>query len=368
MLKKNKKYILYKFIAKHFAKTLIAVSFVLFAITSILCVMKIGRAIDEPVPTLLLIEFCLRDIFTFMHLLLPTSVLIATLITFNNLSKSHELVIIRSIGISIWQMAKPIVIILIFLGFFNAMVISPFHAKLREDINKTSYEKKITSTNPFEFSQNSLWLKEKINDTNVFIKIAFVKKVKDELYGDKITLIKTDGNNNLIEKLEAETGILKDKHFTLKSIDLLTKDLEKKSLETYEYKTNFSIQKIETVAQSPFDISFWELPKFIMFFKGAGFAVKNHLSYFYILLFLPLSLVYMFFIGLLFSISSTRRQVFTTLKLFAGFITGFTFLFLEQMVHAIGITGSLNLLVSVIIVPIIVILFSVNMLLYNEDG
>ena len=330
--------------------------------------MKIGRSIDEPVPTLLLIEFCLRDIFTFMHLLLPTSVLIATLITFNNLSKSHELVIIRSIGVSIWQMSRPILIILILLGCVNAGVLSPFHSKLRSDINKTSYEKKITSTNPFEFSQNSLWLKEKINDFNIFIKIGFVKKVNDELHGNKITLVKTDSNNNLVEKLEAKTGILKDKHFTLKSVKYLNKDLEQKSIETYEYETTFNTQKIETVAQSPFDISFWDLPKFIMFFNKTGFAVKNHLSYFYILLFLPLTLIYMFLIGLLFSISSKRGQFFTTLKLFAGFITGFTFLFLEQMIHAVGITGSLNLLISVIIVPVIVILFSINLLLYNEDG
>ncbi len=368
MFKQNKKHILYKFIGLHFTKTLLAVAFVLFAITSILCVMKIGRKIDEPVPTLLLIEFCLRDIFTFMHLLLPASVLIATLITFNNLSKSHELVIIRSIGISIWQMSRPIVIILFCLGIFNAMVLSPLHSKLRQDINKTSYEKKITATNPFEFSQNSLWLKEKINDENIFVKIGFVKKVNNELHGDKITLVKTDSNNNLIEKIEAETGILKDKHFTLQSITSLNKNLEKKSVDKYEYETTFNTEKIETVAQSPFDISFWNLPKFIIFFNNSGFAVKNHLSYFYILLFLPLTLTYMFFIGLLFSISSNRNQVFTTLKLFTGFLVGFSLLFFEQIIHTIGITGSLNLLISVIIVPIIAILFSVNMLLYNEDG
>ena len=76
----------------------------------------------------------------------------------------------------------------------------------------------------------------------------------------------------------------------------------------------------------------------------------------------------MLLISSIFSISPKRNQSNLVLKLSGGVLAGFGIFFLDQVIHAMGASGKLPLLISSISIPFIAILFCITVLLYHEDG
>ena len=62
--------------------------------------------------------------------ILPFGVLIGAIIVFWRLTKSHELVIIRAAGQSVWQFITPLLIISFLIGVFSVTVFNPFAATM----------------------------------------------------------------------------------------------------------------------------------------------------------------------------------------------------------------------------------------------
>lgn len=369
---KIKKYnILYKFLAIHFIKSFSLVFFCISGIIALFSIIDNSKKFANKVkdiPFSITIQYALLDISYTLTTVLPLSVLLAGILTFWKLSRTSELTVIRSIGISVWQFLTPILGVCITIGLLNMAVLSPIGSALQKRISRLSYKYEITHSNPLLFSQNGLWLKEKSDLTQSFIYAEFIKKEGVELKAKNLTIFITDLKNNFLKRIEAKSAILKNHKLILNNVKMIDPQLFIDEFDIYDYPTLLTTDKIEENSSEPESFSFWELPSFIRFFEKSGFSARKHLSYFYTLLFLPLTLCAMLLISAIFSISPKRNQANLIFKLTGGILIGFGAFFMDQVVRAIGTSGRIPIIIANITIPTVTILLCITILLYEEDG
>lgn len=367
-----KKYnILYKFLALHFLKSFGVVFFCIVGIIGLFSVINNTAStatLTNKVPFSVLARFALLDIFYTLNTTLPLSVLLSGILTFWRLSRTSELTVIRSIGLSVWQFITPILGVCIALGCLNMMVLSPINSALRQHVSKLKYKYEVSHSNPLLFSQYGLWLKEKSDFTQSFINAEYIKKEGASLLGKNIVIYVTDLNNNFLRRIEAKSATLDNKNLALVDVKTISPKLMTETFSSYDYPTSLTVDRIEENSSAPETFSFWELPGFIKFFEEAGFSARKHRSYFYTLLFMPLTLCAMLLISAIFSISPKRNQANLVLKLSGGVLMGFGMFFLDQIIRAMGASGRLPLFISSISIPFIATLLCITILLYHEDG
>ena len=105
----------------------------------------------------------------------------------------------------------------------------------------------------------------------------------------------------------------------------------------------------------PNQISFWELPSFIKKLQSIGAPVRGHLVQLWTLLFLPLTMIAMATLGVAFSQTKQRRNYSFGIKFSLGIITCFALYFLINLFNALGATGTLPPMLSIIAPPLIII-------------
>ena len=360
--------ILYRFLAVHFLRAFGLVFFCISGIIMLFSFINNTKALSaKSVPFSATVGFALADVFMTLTTILPLSVLLAGILTFWRLSRTSELTVIRSIGLSVWQFLVPIIGVCVLIGVVNMTMLSPIGAVLQRHTSKANYKYEVSNTSLL-FTQLGLWLKERDDLTQSFINAEYIKRDREKLTGKNFLIFMTDLNNNFIKRIEAKNAILRDKNLELFDVHTITPLLYEEHFDRYDFPTTLTVDRIEDSSSVPQSFSFWELPGFISFFESAGFSARKHRAYFYQLLFMPLTLCSMLFVSVLFSISPKRNQSNLVLKLSAGILMGFGVFFLDQIVRAMGTSGRFPLFVSTIFVSVIAILSCITVLLYQEDG
>jgi lipopolysaccharide export system permease protein len=363
--------ILFRFLSKHFLRAFLLVFVSVAGIIALSSIINNAQSFSNKgtnVPFRVIIEFAALSVFYTLNTTLPLSVLLAGILTFWRLARTSELTVIRSVGLSAWSFLFPIVAVCAALGVLNMAVLSPINAALQRRISRLSYRYELSSSNPLLFSQSGLWLKEKNEAAQSFIFAEFIRKEGDRLAAKNLTIFITDLSNNFLQRIEAESAILDNNNLSLSKARTIDPYLSEKEFETYDHPTALTVDKIEENSAEPESFSFWELPGFIRFFESSGFSARKHRAYFYTLLFMPATLVAMLFISAVFSISPRRNQMNLVLKLSAGVLAGFGMFFMDQVAHAMGTSGRMPLLLSIMGIPVIAILICSTILLYHEDG
>ena len=361
--------ILNKFLAFHFMR---AFGLVFFCISGIIMLFSIinnmKTFVSKSVNFSVILEFSLLDVFNTLTTVLPLSVLLSGILAFWRLSRTSELTVIRSVGLSVWQFLAPVLFSCIVIGFFNMAVLSPIGSAIQRHTTKLSYKYGIGHNSALLFTQLGLWLKEKNDLTQSFINALYVKKEGKDLVGKDIVIFVTDLDNHFVKRIEAKDAILKNKNLELFNVFTINPLLYEERFDKYDFPTTLTVDRIEESSSVPQSFSFWELPGFISFFESAGFSARKYRAYFYQLLFMPLTLCTMLLIATIFSISPKRNQSNLVLKLSGGVLVGFGVFFMDQIIRAMGTSGRFPLFISTITMSVIVILVCVTVLLYKEDG
>jgi len=358
-----------RFLATEFLKVFGLVFFSIMGIIILFTVIQGNRGSPSALPAGVMTRIAMYEALRTTRTTLPLAALIAGSLTFWRLARSSELVIIRSVGLSVWRFLAPMLLVCITLGVLNAVAISPFAAMLRKNVEVAQQQLSLKPPNPVSFSQSGLWLKERSMEAPSFMYAGNIHKDgANSLSAKGIVIFKLDGSQKFNMRIEADRGVLSSNNMELIGVKTITSDLAEQRFESMEYPTSLSIERIEESSSEPDTFSFFELPGFIKFFRDAGFSARRHQEYFYSLLFMPILLCAMLFISTLFSISPQRSQINLAIKLTGGVLLGFCVFFLNQVISALGASGRIPLLIAVLSIPTLSIMGSALVLLYKEDG
>lgn len=309
------------------------------------------------------------ETFANLQIILPFAVLIASLIVFARMSKSSELVIIRAVGGSVWQFLSPMVLMVFTLGFFQIMVLNPIAYHL-ENAALDSRVKEGLKSEPLKIKESGLWLKDGYANLQPVIYAKTLRNVPGEgLHLEDMSIVVIDRNESFSKKIYAKSALLGKEVFHLNDVSVFNPGESVEKLETLDFRTTLTLDKIQKNLVSPTkNFSLWELPGYIRFLDEAGFSSLQYRVYFYSLLAFPFLLVAFLFLCAAFSLSPNQRTLNFLWRVVLSAVVGFMLYFCNQIVMAMGNSGTIPVWLATFGTPLIAVLIEVSLLLHIEDG
>ena len=290
--------------------------------------------------------------------IIPFVTIIGVAFLFRNLINNNELISMRNIGYSIFDIFLPIGCAVFIIGLFFLFIINPLSANFEKKFEKLT-NKNDQSLYSIKISNNEMWIKNIINEKqSSFISIKNID-LKDMIAKNiKILLI----NKNIKNFIQADEGIFEENNFVLKNVKFYNiNDEEYEKIDNFNLKINFNknniINSIENYRLVPF-FKYYSHSKTLMKFN----LYSSEISLFYISEILkPFFIVMLSFIIIGFSGKFKRNENFFKI-LFISILIGFLVFFLKEIITKITITLSINYFISylfIFCIPLLVGLYQV---------
>lgn len=311
---------------------------IIFAVTFV------ERLPSNPTAFAALYESWVR-LLEYVPMFLPLAVFMGTLLTSYTLTKSTENIIISSAGLSPYQATKPFLVGAFLIGAFATTVINPYSVNISVQ--------NITTDN-LQLIDDTIWLREESDNGFITMNAKNVHKAGNILIFENATVYTQSPNFKLINRIQANTITLSDIGLSAHNAIIWNAD---GTTERGDWKKRTLITPKTVLDRylQPDQISFWQLPDFIRRMESIGVPVRGHRVQLWTLLFLPLTTIAMATLGVAFSQTKQRRNYSFGIKFSLGIITCFAVYFLINMFNALGATGTLPPVLSIIAPPLIII-------------
>ena len=291
----------------------------------------------------------LRDawirLLEYVPMFLPLAVFMGTLLTSYNLTKSSENIIISSAGLSPYQATRPFLIGAFLIGVFATTVINPYSVSISSQ--------EITA-DKLQLIDDIIWLREESPNGFLTMNAQDVHKAGDILIFEDATIYTQNAKFKLINRIQADTVTLSDAGMNAHNATIWDAN-GGVSHTDWHTETQLTPQTVLDRYLQPDQISFWQLPEFINKMDAIGVPVRGHMVQLWTLLFLPLTMIAMATLGVAFSQTKQRRNYSFGIKFSLGIITCFAVYFMINMFNAMGATGALPPILSIIAPPLIII-------------
>lgn len=311
---------------------------VIFAITFV------ERLPSNPTIGAALMEGFVR-LLEYVPLFLPLSVFMGTLFASYKLTKSTESIIVSSAGLSPYQAARPFLFGAALIGIFAAAVVNPYSVSLSA--------KNITEEN-LKLVDNAVWMRESSERGTITLRSENVQMKDNELVFRHVTIFLQTPDFKISKRVESDAVKLSDSGLSADRAKIWDSGGVQKTA-AWHIDTLLNPKTVLDRYLQPNQISFWKMPAFIKKMSMIGAPVRGHLVQFWTLLFLPMTMIAMAALGVAFSQTRQRRNYSFGIKFGMGIITCFGLYFLTNMFNALGATGALSPVLSVIAPPLIII-------------
>ncbi len=310
----------------------------------ILAVTFVERLPSNPNAMAALYESWIR-LLEYVPMFLPLAVFMGTLLTSYNLTKSSESIIVSSAGLSPYQSTRPFFVGAFLIGLFATTVINPYSVNISTQ--------NITPEH-LQLIDNHIWLRESSDQGYITMNARGIHKSGDILIFDEATIYTQDPQFKLLNRISADTVTLSDTGLSAHNATIWSND-GTTQITDWQTETLLTPQTVLDRYLQPDQISFWQLPEFIKRMESIGAPVRGHLVQLWTLLFLPLTMISMAALGVAFSQTKQRRNYSFGVKFSLGIVTCFAVYFLTNMFNALGATGTLPPILSIIAPPLIII-------------
>jgi lipopolysaccharide export system permease protein len=339
----------------------------LLAIIYIFDTLELLRRADkrDNIPLTTILEMSAYKLPEVGQQLLPFSLLFAAILTLWQLTRRHELVILRSAGLSAWRFLSPLFFVSFFIGVFYITVLHPFTAALisqyetMQSMHLGRKEAQVT------ISQNGLWLKEKDSEGEIIFYAKGVKLPEWQLHNVMALFFNNKGLN--IQRLDAKTAELIDNEWVFEGALINRPGAQAQEPQRYTMSTEMTIPDIRESFADPDTISFWALPSFIRTLENTGLEATSMRLYYQNLLSQPLLFLSMILIAAVVSLRIPRTGSNIWLLL-SGIATGFAIFFLSNFLKALGATHQLPIALAAWSPSLICVFLGLGILMRTEDG
>ena len=282
----------------------------------------------------------------YIPMFLPLAIFMGTVVAFYNLTKSSELVIISGTGLSPFQIAKPFLIGACFVGVFATTLVNPYSVNLSTR-NLTGHQ--------LQLIDSAIWLRESSEDGFLMIRALGLNiSKKQDIVFNNVTVLSQNENFKLKERISAQQAVLSEDGLDIKDANIIGANGIARNGNRH-IETKLTPRTVLDRYLQPNQISFWKMPAFIRKMNAIGVSTRGHLVQFWTLLFLPLNMMAMVMLGIAFSQTKQRRNYNFGTKFSLGILTCFALYFIVNLFNALGNTGTLPPLVSIIAPQVIII-------------
>ena len=273
---------------RRFFMSVMLVLVIMVAVTFLIDIVNLGgrAASREHADFALVLEMALLRIPLFMVKILPFAMLFGTMLTYVWLTRTHELVVIRASGVSVWQFLLPALVITFILGIATITIFNPLASAMVSRFEQLENRYVRSQANILAVSPGNMWIREGNNTRQAVIHANRVSANGTVL--EDVTILVFEENDRFVERYDARRAALREGHWKLEDVLVSRPDKTAESARTLEIPTELTPGRIQTAFASPETISFWDLPEFIEVMELAGFSALRHRIHWHAVLSIPL--------------------------------------------------------------------------------
>ena len=279
----------------------------------------------------------------------PFVIIISTAFLFRYLINNNELIAMRNIGFSIFDIFQPISIGIFLYGLLILILVNPVTA-----ISEIQYNKFLNNQNEnmysIKFSDNNLWIKNKNTEDGIYYINIKNLDIKEMIAKDIEILSIQKGKR---EFFQSDFGVITDQKFILTSVNRFD-ILNDKYFDHKEFilDLNFSKESILTSNINYKNIPYYNyinhiktMKKFNLYSSAVGlFYLSEVLK--------PVFMILLAFVVMSFTAKFKRNESFFKI-LFYAVLIGFAFYVLREFINKFTITFNTSFLFSYFIIFII---------------
>ena len=304
-----------------------------------------------------------------MHIILPFVILLSGLIFCLIFNRSSELIVMRAVGLSVWNVLTPLAIVVVFIGMLDIFVFSPVTAWTARRYERMEERLGFTHSTPMVWSEDGFWLREQVETGVQVLRASQIVQKKKMVSLQNVSVFELDELGRLLKQTEGREATLENGILSVRGAFILDPASESSSQEPQkDFKTELSLDRILEKFDDPQTMSFWRFPRFISFLKESGFSTAQHAMYYNELIAFPIFLLSMLLIAVTVTISSGNRQGKTFLKALLAVAIGFLLYFVSRITNVLGLAGSLPYFLAAWGPSVICIALCLSSLLHQEDG
>ena len=296
---------------------------------------------------------------------MPFTVLFAGLATFWRLNSSHELVVARATGVSVWQFLLPALAAATLIGMVTVAVFNPIAAAMLGGFEQVEARFSKSQPNALTLSRSGLWLRQVDSGGQSVIHAERVSPESMILH--RVIIFRFGAEDRFLSRIDAPRAELAKGKWHIFEAILTEPGSPPTRYDDLELETALTGAKIMDSFASPATISFWSLPGFIELLEKAGFSAQRHRLQLHRLLAIPVLFAAMVLLSAGFSLRPSRRG-HVGLIIVLGMLAGFLLYFLSNFIHALGLSGKIPVVLSAWAPACISLMLGASMLLHLEDG
>jgi lipopolysaccharide export system permease protein len=343
----------------------------LMAIAGLLDAVELIRrsASKEAISFAVMLEMLFFKLPGLTEKLVPFAGLIGGMVALQRLTRTHELIVARAAGVSVWQFMMPALISMLLFGIVFVMAYNPVAATMLARFEKLEMKYFSGRTSMLTVSPSGLWLRQ-VEEGKRHEKEHIIHALSISEQGMKlshVTIFTFDDSARFLNRIDAQTATLENGYWLVKDALITTPGQPAQRVPAKVLDTDLTIEQIQDSFASPRTMSFWQLPGFIRSLEAAGFSALQHKLYWHVVFSTPFMLCAMAFLAAAFSLRMPRRGGSRSLVV-AGIFSGFLFFFISDIIHALGLSGSLPVQAAAWAPTAIVMLIGGAVLLHMEDG
>ena len=297
---------------------------------------------------------------------MPFGLLGATLGCLAQLSRTSELIIVRTSGASIWQVLMPALLLGLVIGVLRVGAFDPLAAAASDRFDRMQQRYIDDNNDPMvRVSPTGLWLRQ-ATATDSYVLNAHSLSPRRALFKE-VTLLSFDAQDRFLGRVDAASAELKDQTWVLKDAQIIQPDKPPTRAAGITIPAKLTYKQILESFASAATLSFWELPSFISVLEASGLPSRTHRLKYQRLLATPLLFVGIILLATSFALRLPRFGGLP-LAIGAGAMAGFLLYFLSSLAAALGVNSSMPLVLAAWGPALITAILGITLLLYVEDG
>ena len=286
-------------------------------------------------------------LLSYMPILLPLTAFMGTLLAMYGLIRSSEYVIVSCSGLSPWQIMRPFLVSAGIIGVLATTVVYPWSVSLN---------RKSMDSGHMELVDNAIWIHEKTDTGSLTMRMKSVSSLQGgDVSFRGVAGFTQDNDGMLLQRIEADAMTLSGNIFSAKNATIFETNGNIRHGMRWTVNAARGFESMMERYLTPEQMSFWRLPVFIQESAKVGIDARAHLVHFWNLLFLPLSLIAMTVLGFAFSQTRQRRNFSFGIKFSLGILICFILYFTTKVFAALGTSGTLPALISIVTPPVLII-------------
>jgi lipopolysaccharide export system permease protein len=299
------------------------------------------------------------------QIILPFAVLFSAMLTFWQLSRRQELIIMRSAGLSVWQFLAPVIGVAMLIGVLQMTVINPVGALLLSRYERMEAVHLNRQKSLVTLSRQGLWLRQPYQDGTVILHAQSIKLPEWVLQNAMALFFSAE--NQFEKRIDAQTAVLEPGQWNFRTAVINEPRRPPQKYDGLLLGTHLTAGDIEETFSSAETIPFWRIPAFVRTLEATGFDAGMVKIHFQKLLSAPLLFAAMILLAASVSLRPPRARG-TALLIVAGVAIGFVVFFTSSFLQALGASGQLPPVLAAWMPALTCLLLGVSAMMTFEDG